>query len=519
MNRTHLHSAAFSLVLLLILALASGCAPAPSATPAQPSPTSLRLSPTSVLPESSPAPATEIPALTREATALPPADSAAGHWEGAVAVAGQNIITRVDLAADGGALKGAVDFPGQNALGLPLEKVSQQGKKVHFEVLPAPRTAVFDGELVDPDRIQGAFSQAGFTGDFSLIRKQVATPEAVPYREEEVKVSNGDVTLAGTLTLPSGGGPYPAVVLISGSGPENRDEEIFGFKIFRVLADALTRKGIAVLRYDDRGVGGSSAGTTLDTSETFAGDVAAAVQYLKGRPEVNPKEIGLLGHSEGGIIAPMVAVSSPDVAYVILMSGPGVPGSRIIVEQARLISEASGTSTADLKEQAALQKRSIDAALTGQGWDEVKADLIAYFKKAAAAMPESQRKALGDVDAWAAKSVEAQIALMQSPWMQFFLAHDPATVLEKVQVPVLALFGGLDLQVPAEENRAAIEKALERGGNKDVTVKVFPDANHLYQAAKTGSPAEYAMLKPEFTPGFLDTISEWILAHTKVATP
>jgi hypothetical protein len=519
MNRTSSWRAVPAMALLLILALAAACAPAPNVTPVSPSPSPVSPSPTAAPPPAKSAPATSSVAPTREATAQPPAASAAGHWEGSVTISGQNLITRVDLTADGEAVKGTVDFPQQKALGLPLQMVSQQGKKVHFEVLPAPRTAVFDGELVDPDHIQGAFSQAGVTGDFSLIRKQVAAPEAVPYREEEVKFTNRGATLAGTLTLPQGEGPHPAVVLISGSGPQNRDEEVLGFKIFRAIADHLTRQGITVLRYDDRGVGGSSAGTTSDTSETFAGDVAAAVQYLKGRPEVNPKEIGLLGHSEGGIIAPMVAVSSPDVAYVILMSGPGVPGSRIIVEQARLISEASGTSTADLKEQAALQKRSIDAALTGQGWDEVKADLIAYFKKAAAAMPESQRKALGDVDAWAAKSVEAQIALMQSPWMQFFLAHDPATVLEKVQVPVLALFGGLDLQVPAEENRAAIEKALERGGNKDVTIKVFPDANHLYQAAKTGSPAEYAMLKPEFTPGFLDTISEWILAHTKVATP
>jgi uncharacterized protein len=515
MNSTHMHGAAFSLVLLVILALASGCAPAPSAPPAQPSPTSPGLSPTAALPKLSPAPATETPASTSDATALPSGASAAGHWEGSVSVAGQNIITRVDLTAEGEALKGTVDFPQQNALGLPLQKAGQQGSTVHFEVLPAPRTAVFDGELVGPDQIQGAFSQAGVSGDFTLIRKQVATPETVPYREEEVKFSNGDVTLAGTLTLPAGAGPYPAVVLITGSGPENRDEEIFGFKIFRVIADALTRQGIAVLRYDDRGVGGSSAGTSVDTSETFAGDVTAAVQYLKGRPEINPKQIGLLGHSEGGIIAPIVAVSSPDVSFIILMSGPGVPGSRIIEEQARLISEASGTSSADLQAQAALQKRSIDAALTGQGWDAVKADLIAWFKKAAAAMPESERQALGDIDAWAEKSVEAQISALQSPWMQFFLAHDPAPVLEQVKVPVLALFGGLDLQVPAEENRDAIVKALEKGGNKDVTIKVFPDANHLYQAAKTGSPSEYATLKPEFTPGFLDTISKWILAHSR----
>jgi pimeloyl-ACP methyl ester carboxylesterase len=491
------------MALLVLLAVAHGCDRAPSAPPASTAPAATALLPTAPPPTAAP------PAAT------PSAVSAAGHWEGSVAAAGQNIITRVDLAVEGDTLEGTVDFPQQNALSLPLEKASQQGNQVHFEALPAPRTAVFDGQMAGADKIEGTFSQAGFTGTFTLTRKEAATPEAVPYREEEVKFSNGDVALAGTLTLPQETGTYPAVVLITGSGPENRDEEIFGFKIFRVLADHLTRNGIAVLRYDDRGVGGSSAGTDADTSETYAGDVAAAVQYLKGRPDIDPKQIGLLGHSEGGIIAPMVAVRSPDVAFVILMSGPGVPGSRIIEEQARLINQASGLSPAEVKEKADLQKRVIDAALTGQGWDAVRADLLAEFKTAAAAMPEDQRKALGDIDTWAAKSVDAQISALQGPWMQFFLAHDPAPVLEQVKAPVLALFGGLDLQVPAEENRAAIVKALESGGNKDVTVKVFPDANHLFQKAVTGSPTEYATLKPEFVPGFLDTISDWILARTK----
>jgi hypothetical protein len=420
----------------------------------------------------------------------------------------------MDLAAEGDAMKGTVDFPQQNMLDVPLQKASQQGNKVHIEVLPPPRTAVFDGELVGADQIQGTFSQAGFEGAFTLTRSKVAAPEAVPYKEEEVTFRNGEVTLAGTLTLPQGSGPFPAVVLISGSGPENRDEEIFGFKIFRVLADALTRKGIAVLRYDDRGVGSSSAGADSDTSETYAGDVEAAVQYLKGRPEIDLRHIGLLGHSEGGIIGPMVAVGSPDVAFVILMSGTGVPGSRILREQARLINEASGLSPAEVKEKDDLQKRVIDAALTGQGWDAVKADLLAEYRKAAAAMSDSERQALGDIDTWAAAVVDAQVAAFDSPWMQFFLRHDPALVLELVKVPVLALFGGLDLQVPAEENRAAVEKALEKGGNKDVSVVLFPDANHLFQKAVTGSPTEYATLKPEFVSGFLETISEWILARS-----
>jgi pimeloyl-ACP methyl ester carboxylesterase len=514
-------------VLLLGLLLAAACAPVAPATPLLAPPAPSSTAPAAAAPSPTPVPATAAPTplpATAAPTAVAPASTAlptsaggataAGHWEGSVSVSGQNITTILDLTVEGDVLKGTADFPQQNALSLPLDKVSQQGNKVHFEVLPAPRTAVFDGDLIGSDQIQGTFTQAGFTGDFTLIRKAVAAAEPVPYREEEVKFTNGAVTLAGTLTLPQGDGPFPAVVLITGSGAQNRDEDIFGFKIFRVLADGLTRQGIAVLRYDDRGIGGSSAGTEADTSETFAGDVSAAVEFLKGRAEINPKQIGVLGHSEGGIIAPIVAAHSPDVSFVILMSGPGLPGAQIIEEQARLINEASGVSPEELKVQADLQKRAIDAALSGKGWDAVRADMIAELKKTAAAMPESQRQTLGDIDTWAAKSVDAQIAAMESPWMQFFLTHDPATVLEQVKQPVLALFGGKDLQVPAEENKAAIVAALEKGGNKDVTVKVFHDANHLYQVANTGSPIEYASLKPEFVPGFLDTIGQWILAHT-----
>ncbi len=506
--------------VLVTLTLLQGCAPLPPAATTSPLETSSPVAGATVVPsatvppqETATIPPATAPVETPSASQTSAGAGIDGHWEGAVQVAGQDLIARVDLTTEDGNPKGTVDFPQQNALGLKLEKVSRQNEKVHFEVLPQPNTAVFDGKVVGDGVIEGTFEQAGYKGTFRLERAPVATAEPVPYREEQVTFRNGDVTLAGTLALPPAQGPHPAVVLITGSGPENRDEEIFGFKIFRVLADHLTRNGIAVLRYDDRGVGGSSPGTQEDTSETFASDVLAAVQYLQGRPDVNPKEIGLLGHSEGGIIAPMVATRSPDVAFIILMSGPGVPGRQILEAQSELILKASGASEDQIKEQTALQKRSIEAALTGQGWDEVKADLRNWYLKEAADMPEDQRKAMGDADKWADRMVQAQLDALQSPWMKFFLTYDPAPTLEKVKVPVLALFGGLDLQVPAETNRNAIMKALDKGGNTDHEAKTFADANHLYQRAVTGSPAEYATLKPEFTAGFLDAISDWILAR------
>ncbi len=440
-----------------------------------------------------------------------------GHWEGAVTVAGQVIVTRADFATAGNVLQGTVDFPQQNALSLPLDKVSLEDGKLHFEALPQPRTAIFDGALQGSDKIEGAFEQSGYKGTFSLARVEAKASEPLPYKEEDAKFQNGAITLAATLTLPATKGPYPALVLISGSGARNRDEEIYGFKLFRVIADHLTRKGIAVLRYDDRGIGGSSAGAAQDTSDTFAGDVAAAVQFLKGRADIDPKQIGLLGHSEGGIIAPMVATRSSDVAFIILMSGPGTPGRQVLADQSRLILKASGASAAEVEKQSVLQKRMIDAAITGQDWDGVKADLRSEFKTAAAGLTPDQLKIIGDVNTWVENNVQAQVQSMDNAWMRFFLTFDPVPTLEKVTVPVLALFGGLDLQVPADANRAALMAALDKGGNKDHTAKLFADANHLYQSARTGSPSEYATLKPEFTPGFLDTLSDWILAHVTLA--
>jgi uncharacterized protein len=510
--------AALGTALLIAVALSQGCArvstpvaQAPAATgPARPAPET-------ALPATLPPPtATPAAAPTASATASTTAASPVGQWKGQMEFSGQQVPVEMKLSGEGSALKGTVSFPQSGAIDATLDKLSHQNGKLHMEVGPAPGNLVFEGE-VRGDNISGTFAQPGLEGTFALERMQVVAvaTETLPYKADEVTFRNGDATLAGTLTLPEGSGPFPAVALVSGSGAENRDEEILGFKIFRIVADHLTRNGIAVLRYDDRGIGGSSQVSHDDTSETYAGDAAAAVQFLKGRPEINPKQIGLLGHSEGGIIAPMVASQTSDVAFIILMAGTGEPGSKILVDQARTVLEARGASAADVEKAVTLERQIVDAALRGEGWGEARQQLIAEVKAGAAQLPENQRKALGDIDQWAEKTADAQLRVFEGAWMQFFLKHDPAPVLEKVQVPVLALFGGKDVQVPAESNRAAVEQALDKGGNKDHTEKVFPEANHLFQAANTGGIEEYATLKQEFVPGFLDTISEWILGRTQ----
>ena len=474
--------------------------------------------PPAARPTQSPAPAAPPTALAATPAGQPSQPSGEGtpslegNWEGSIQVASQDIGMVIRFTGSGSEAKGMMDIPAQSAKDIPLSKVDLSAPKVYFEAFSGQSLAAYDGQVQDDGSIAGRFTQGGFTGAFTLKRaaaKAAPTAVPVPYKQEEVTVKNGAASLAGTLTLPPAGGPFPAVVLISGSGAQNRDEEVFGFQPFRLIADHFTRNGIAVLRMDDRGVGGSTGDVENVTSEDFAGDIAAAVAMLKGRPDINPKQIGLLGHSEGGIIAPIVADRSSDVAYVILLGGPGLSGGQIVVQQLADIMKADGQSQAAIDQAVAQQKQVVQAVATGEGWDAVKALLRPQAQAQIAALPADQRTALGDEQAAVEKAVQAQVDMLNSPWYKFFITYDPAPALSKVRVPVLALFGGKDVQVAAAPNEQAIKAALAQGGNTRVTSKVYPEANHLFQPATTGGIDEYAKLKT-FVPGLLDDIVGWI---------
>jgi fermentation-respiration switch protein FrsA (DUF1100 family) len=329
------------------------------------------------------------------------------------------------------------------------------------------------------------------------LRRPQNPVKPYPYREEDVTytIKAAGNTLAATLTVPPGKGPFPAVLLIVGSGPHDRDESLMGHKPFLVLSDYLTRKGIVVLRADKRGVGKSTGDYATATTADFAADAEAGVAFLKSRPEVDPHKIGLIGHSEGGIIAPLAAVADPDVAFIVLMAGSGVPGDQIIVEQARLIAEAGG----ETKEKAAAdaEKERETLALVETEKDPAALNKLLGIKLAAEGVPDAQ--------------IAAQTKALTSPWIRYFLTYDPATALRKLTCPVLALSGEKDLQVPPAQNLPAIRKALEESGNKHVEVDELPGLNHLFQTAKTGSPSEYAQIEETMSPVALDKIAAWIL--------
>jgi uncharacterized protein len=445
-----------------------------------------------------------------------------GIWEGKLkvnAVIELRLALKVEKGKDG-ALKASLASPDQGANNIPISSIGLKDNTLSFEskIIGAkyagkknPAGTAFEGQ----------FEQGGVKLPLILKRtdklSQAVRPQTpkppFPYRSEDVTYENpsGGVKLAGTLTVPSGDGPFPAVLLITGSGAQDRDETLLGHKPFLVLADYLSRRGVAVLRVDDRGVGGSTGSIKSSTSEDFAGDVLVGVAFLKGRKEIDAAKIGLIGHSEGGLIAPMAAARSKDVAFIVLMAGTGLPGTEILEAQGQLISKAMGASESELKSQREIQGRLIEILTREKDETAARTKLAAVVKDLLAAIPETEKKALGDSGG---ELSEAALDQLNSAWFRYFLTYDPRPTLRKVHCPVLAINGEKDLQVPSKANLAAINEALKAAGNRDVRTVELPGLNHLFQPCKTGSPSEYASIETTIAPETLKTMLDWIVART-----
>jgi pimeloyl-ACP methyl ester carboxylesterase len=421
-----------------------------------------------------------------------------------------------------GTYLGTLDSPDQGAKDIPLDEVSVKDDAVRLELKRAKM--VYKGQRnKDGKEIAGNLQQGGQTFPLTLKKvvkaKETRRPQTpkkpYPYEEIEVAYENkkGGVKLAGALTLPRSGGPFPAVLLITGSGPQDRDETLFGHKPFLVLADYLTRRGIAVLRVDDRGVGGSTGKTSEATSADFADDVLAGVEFLKGRKEINSSQIGLIGHSEGGIIAPLVASRSKDVAFIVLLAGTGLPGEEILYLQAAALLKLAGADAALLARQKALQAR-LFGIVRGEKDNAVAEKKVrAALEEAIAKLTKEETKQVLD-PLGGLSGMDAQVQMVLSPWFRHFLDYDPRPALRKVTCPVLALNGEKDVQVPAEVNLKAIAAALKEAGNKDVTTLQLPRLNHLFQTCKTGAVTEYGAIEETLAAAALETIADWISKRT-----
>ena len=452
--------------------------------------------------------------LTNPLSAADP--SISGPWHGEIELPSQmgKLQVMIELRQEDGTWKGDIDIPAQGAKDLPLDGITVDGSKVKFSIAGIPGAPTFDGTLADGE-IRGTFSQGGASMPFRLERG-AAEAEALhrpqepkppfPYTAEEVAYANGDAKLAGTLTIPAGPGPFPAVLLITGSGAQDRDESIAGHKPFLVLADHLSRNGIAVLRVDDRGVDGSSGGGAGATTADLAQDALAGVRFLKQHAKIAPERIGLIGHSEGGLVAPLAASQSPDVAFIVLLAGTGVPGREVLARQLEAIARTGGLPEDRIKIEVDRQQRLIRALETGKDPAALEASLREAAKANVAAMSEEEVKMGGGAKAM----IEGQVKALGDPWLRYFVNYDPRPALRKVKVPVLALNGTLDLQVIPDQNLPEIEKALKEAGNPDVTLRTLPGLNHLFQPAKTGSPGEYAMIETTLDPSVLDLVTRWI---------
>ena len=443
----------------------------------------------------------------------------AGDWAGTLD-AGMKLRLVVHLINTGGMWSGTMDSLDQGANGIPFSTVTVDGNKLHFEVKSI--NGSYDGTLgADGKTITGTWTQSLNALALNLIRgdasslpgpKRPQEPKPpFPYRSEDVSVTGpGGITLAGTFTAPNGSGPFAAVLLITGSGAQDRNEELMGHKPFLVLSDYLTRNGIAVLRLDDRGFGKSTGGGASATTEDFAQDAESAVAYLKTRKDVDAKKIGLVGHSEGGIIAPIVAARDKDVAYIVMMAGVGVSMEDLIVRQLSDLARAGGASDAVINDTAVAVHRMCRIALSTTDKQAGSAQLNAVADSLAA-----QIAASSPTSAAVAKQQAHGISTMiGSPWFRYVLTLKPDETLRQVKQPVLAINGSLDLQVNAKQNLPAIDKALRAGGNKDVTVDELPGLNHLFQTAATGAPVEYSAIEETMSPVALQKISDWIVAHT-----
>ncbi len=443
-----------------------------------------------------------------------------GQWNGILNIQGKQLRLVFNINEDSGKLTATMDSPDQGAKGIPVSSVSFENTLLKLEVKSAGIS--YEGAKGENNVIKGTFKQSVYSFPLELTKEKVekkiiAKPQdpikPFPYRTEDVSFENKNdgITLAGTLTLPQQEGIYPAVILISGSGPQNRDSELLGHRPFLVISDFLTKNGIAVLRFDDRGTGASSGNFQSATSMDFARDVEAGLAYLRTRKEINSQNVGLVGHSEGGLIAPIVASRSKDVAFIVLLAGPGLPGDQILLLQQELISKASGVSESDIVK---AQKENQKAfAIISKATDEnqLKTDLTNHIVQILDNDPNPQ------IPAGITKEefVNLQVQQLTSPWMRFFITYDPRPTLRKVKCPVLAINGEKDLQVPPKENLSAIQSALKKGKNKRFVIKGLSGLNHLFQECATGAPSEYSIIEQTFSPIALAEMLQWMLLQVK----
>jgi len=443
-----------------------------------------------------------------------------GCWIGKIDILHQVLAIKICFDVDSSKkLTGKIDIPQQNLYGLKLSNVNCSKDSISFDLIAnIMNVAKFSGRISNPGTekaiIAGSYRQMGMVGTFELepfIEESEDTSQVIPIYEEEVTIRNGEIQLAGTFSRLTEQKRYPVVIFITGSGKQDRDENIFGFKIFKVISDKLVKNGYATLRLDDRGVGGSTEIPGIsETIFDFASDIEAAIMFLKEREDVDTTAIGLLGHSEGAIVAFVIASKHKDIAFLISMAGPTLRGDSLIIEQIRLQMVEQNAPDSLIQETLSQQREIYNIIRNNGDFERARQILYQQAKKQLEYFPEEISSQI--TKTMIERNIQLQLESIRSDWFRTFIDTDPLVYIEKVQCPILFLFGELDTQVPAKLNSERI-KHLRK--NPKVKIKIVPKANHLFQKAKTGYPYEYAILPKKFTQGFFESIEIWLKSILK----
>lgn len=434
------------------------------------------------------------------------AQSYEGHWLGQLEISGVALPLVFHITKEKDSYKGTMDSPQQNAFGFPAKEVKVDENGITFDL--SAMGIMYQGKSIN-DTLKGKFSQGGKTYDLDLTRMKTDTYEKPKRPQEElgkIKYSVEDVTfynatakikLAGTLTKPKGKGPFPAVILVSGSGPQDRNEEMLGHKPFLVIANYLTNNGIAVLRFDDRGVGKSAGDFSKATTEDFATDVEAGISFLKQQKGIDIQKIGIIGHSEGGMVAPMVAAKDTSLDFIVLLAGPGIFIRDLMLQQMEDITKSQGESDSAVASQIENNRQAFDILLNTPDNFDAKNKLIKLYQSQDTTMSESE--------------IRQAINQMVTPWFRYFISYNPQIALEQTKCRVLAINGDKDLQVASKVNLKGIETSLKSGGNKDFKIVEMTNMNHLFQTTSSGKISEYGQLEETFSPKVLELMKDWIL--------
>lgn len=434
-----------------------------------------------------------------------------GSWLGELDVPGTKIPIVFNIKQNGNELITTTDSPMQGVKDVPIARTTFENNEL---ILTSPEIQFQYKGVLKTDKIEGTFTQGQMSlplilnrkKDSEAILKRPQTPKApFDYKIEDVTFENptDKNTLAGTITTPNNKKEFPMVILITGSGQQNRDSQLFGHKPFWVIADNFAQKGIGVLRLDDRGIGGSTGLSEAVTTQNFASDINSAVEFLAQK---GYKNIGLIGHSEGGIIAPMVASQNKKVKFIISMAGPGIPTDELLLLQSNAIAKLSGATEEELKSSGELNQKIYAVVKNYSGIDVengIKKLLMEEMKKLPAAQQPS--------DAEMEKLVIKESKKVTNPWFINFLKINPDAYWSQLKIPVLAMNGTLDVQVISKENLNGIRSSLQKAKNNQFEIAEFPNLNHLFQEAKTGDVNEYGQLEQTIAPSVLEKMSSWIL--------